>query len=115
MHIQKPIRRRTPSCCQTLLIMRIKEMLLRSKCETFSALSLPFKNFPGDVSAQIIIIKQPAQAAGLADLSNSQLKGELIFGVFCNKLIKKIHPFFDIYLQLLNRMITALFNQHVDF
>lgn len=66
MHLQKPIRRRTPSCCQTLLIMRIKEMLLRSKCETFSALSLPFKNFPGDVSAEIILIKQPAQAAGLA-------------------------------------------------
>ena len=31
-----------------------------------SALSLQLKNFPGDVSAQIILIKQPAQAAGLA-------------------------------------------------
>ena len=31
-----------------------------------SALSLQFKNFPDDVSAQIITIKQPAYAAGLA-------------------------------------------------
>ncbi len=32
----------------------------------FSLKNLPFKNFPGDVSAQIILIKQPAQVAGLA-------------------------------------------------
>ena len=28
--------------------------------------SLQFKNFPGDVSAQVILILQPAEVAGLA-------------------------------------------------
>jgi hypothetical protein len=42
---------------------------------------LPFKRFSGDVSAQIILISQPAQVAVLADLSR-----RVVSVLFCSEL-----------------------------